>query len=98
MHRAGVEYVLGLRIEGAFLHLDPCIPKHWRRYEMTLKRHSSCYEIVVENPNAVSKGIIHVEYDGIALSEDPLRLPLEDDGRIHTVKVTMGPSQKGQPA
>ena len=27
MHRAGVESILGLRIRGAFLHLDPCIPK-----------------------------------------------------------------------
>ena len=27
MQRAGVESILGLRIRGAFLHLDPCIPK-----------------------------------------------------------------------
>jgi cyclic beta-1,2-glucan synthetase len=98
MYRAGVEYVLGLRIEGAFLHLDPCIPKHWRSYEMTLNRGSSRYEIVVENPNAVSKGIAHAEYDGIVLSEHPLRLPLEDDGSTHTVRITLGPAQKGQPA
>ena len=98
MYRAGVEHVLGLRIEGAFLHLDPCIPKHWRSYEMTLNRGSSRYEIVVENPDAVSKGIAHAEYDGIALSEHPLRLPLEDDGSIHTVKITLGHSQEGRPA
>jgi len=97
MYRAGVEHVLGLRIEGAFLHLDPCIPKHWRSYEMTLKRDTSCYEIVVENPNAVSKGIAHVEYDGVAMSECPLRIPLKDDGSIHTVKVTLGRAPKGQP-
>ena len=65
---------------------------------MTLKRGSSRYEIVVENPDAVSKGIVHVEYDGVVLSEHPLRLPLADDGSIHTVRITLGPSQKGQPA
>ena len=98
MYRTGVEYVLGLRIEGEFLHLDPCIPKHWPNYEMTLKRDSSSYEIVVENPHAVCKGIVHVEYDGIAISERPVRLRLEDDGSIHTIKVTLGPSPKSKPA
>ncbi|MEJ7776452.1 MAG: hypothetical protein WKF52_03490, partial [Sphingomicrobium sp.] len=86
-----------LRIEGAFLHLDPCIPKHWRSYEMTLKRDSTLYEIAVENPNAVSKGIAYVEYDGIAMPGCPPRIPLKDDGSIHTVKVTLGSAPKGQP-
>jgi len=90
MYRAGIEYVLGLRIEGAFLHLDPCIPKHWRNYQMTLQRESTRYEIFVKNPNGVSKGIAHVEYDGIAMSECPLRIPFKDDGSIHTIKVTLG--------
>ena len=29
MQRAGVESILGLRLEGDVLHLDPCIPKAW---------------------------------------------------------------------
>ena len=36
MQRAGVESILGLRIRGAFLHLDPCIPKSWPSFEMTV--------------------------------------------------------------
>ena len=29
MQRAGIESILGLRLQGAVLHLDPCIPKAW---------------------------------------------------------------------
>ena len=90
MYRAGVEHMLGLRIEGAFLCLNPCIPKDWLSYEMILKRQTTNYEIVVENPDAVETGIAHAECDGLVLSERPLRLPLEDDGKIHRVKVTLG--------
>ena len=38
MQRAGVESILGLRIRGGFLHLDPCIPKSWATFEMTIYR------------------------------------------------------------
>ena len=47
MQRAGVESILGLRIRGAFLHLDPCIPKSWATFEMTVRRQSAQYEITV---------------------------------------------------
>ncbi|MBA3678276.1 MAG: glycosyl transferase [Sphingosinicella sp.] len=94
MYQAGMEHVLGLRIEGEFLILNPCVPKHWPSYEMTLKRGSTGYEISVENPHAVSKGIVHAEYDGIAVPGSPLRIPLKDDGGVHTVKVTLGNAPK----
>ena len=97
MYQAGIQHVLGLRIEGEFLHLDPCIPKHWPSYDMTLKRDSTCYEIAVQNPNGVSKGIAYAEYDGIAILQYPLRIPLKDDGSIHTIKVTLGSSAKAWP-
>ena len=34
MYRAGVEWLLGFRFRGATLHLDPCIPRAWRRFEI----------------------------------------------------------------
>ena len=46
MQRAGVESILGLRIRGAFMHLDPCIPKAWPNFEMRVRRQSTRYEIV----------------------------------------------------
>ena len=31
MYRAGVEWILGFRLRGAVLHVDPCIPRAWPR-------------------------------------------------------------------
>ncbi len=64
MQRAGIESILGLRIRGAGFDLDPCIPKSWAKYEMTLRRGSSYYEIVVDNPAGVNRGVSFAEMDG----------------------------------
>ena len=36
MQRAGVEGILDLRIHGASLHIDPCIPRDWRGFKARL--------------------------------------------------------------
>ena len=90
MQRAGVESILGLRIRGAFLHLDPCIPKAWATFEMTVRRQSARYEIVVDNPAGVSRGVRFAEVDGVEITERPLRLRMADDGAVHRVRVTLG--------
>src|SRR5665809_141191 len=41
MQRAGIESILGLRLRGAVLYLDPCIPKAWPSFYMTV-RYRSC--------------------------------------------------------
>ena len=48
MYRAGIEWLLGFRLRGAVLHLDPCIPRAWRRFEIAFRYHGSRYEITVE--------------------------------------------------
>ncbi len=90
MQRAGVESILGLRIRGAFLHLDPCIPKAWPRFETTVRRQSARYEIVVDNPAGVSRGVSYAEIDGVEITEWPLRLRLADDGAVHRIRVILG--------
>ena len=90
MQRAGIESILGLRMRGGVLHLDPCIPKAWPRFEMTVRYRSARYEIVVENPDGVSRGIISAQLDGRVLGERPLSLPPVDDGGTHYVRVRLG--------
>jgi cyclic beta-1,2-glucan synthetase len=90
MQRAGVESILGLHIRGAFLHLDPCIPKAWRTFEIVVRRRSARYEIVVDNPAGVSRGVRFAEIDGVEIKERPLRLRVVDDGAIHRLRVTLG--------
>lgn len=97
MQRAGVEYVLGLRIQGAFLHLDPCIPRTWPGYEVTLRHGSDRYEITVENPDGVCGGVAIVEYDGVIVHQRPLRLAFKGDGQTHSIIVKLGVATRAAP-
>ncbi len=90
MQRAGVESILGLRLEGDVLHLNPCIPRTWPRFAMTVRFRSTQYEVLVENPNSVSQGIVAATIDGTAIAEWPLGLKMLDDGVTHHVLVRLG--------
>jgi cyclic beta-1,2-glucan synthetase len=90
MQRAGVESILGMRVEGATMHLDPCVPRSWPHFEMTVRHRSARYEIVVENPAGVARGVLSAAVDGLMITERPLRFPLLNDGAVHQVRVTLG--------
>lgn len=89
LYRAGIEHILGLRREGDFLVLDPCIPKHWPGFELVYTHGDALFHIAVENPNGVSRGIASAELDRIAIATAPLRIPLAFDGNnrrdVHVV-------------
>ena len=88
MYRVGIEAILGLTRRGGALHIDPCIPKTWPRYEMVFKTGRTEYRIVVENPSGVNRGIARLEIDGAdATGRD---VPIVDDGAVHQVRVVMG--------
>jgi cyclic beta-1,2-glucan synthetase len=90
MYRAGIEWLLGFRLRGAVLHLDPCIPRAWRGFEITFRYHASRYTISVENPRGVTRGIAAMEVDGIPLPRGSASLPLTDDGGSRRVRVLLG--------
>jgi cyclic beta-1,2-glucan synthetase len=90
MQRAGVESILGLRLQGKFLHLDPCIPKTWPRFEMTIRHRSARYQIEVENPDGVGHGVASADLDGAPIAAGPLLVPLADDGITHRLRVRLG--------
>ena len=90
MQRAGVESILGLRIEGSAMRLEPCIPRSWPRFEIMLRHGASRYEIVVENPQGVQRGVAAAELDGMTITVRPLSVPLKDDGAVHRLQVRLG--------
>jgi cyclic beta-1,2-glucan synthetase len=91
LYRAGVEAILGLRLQGDFLLLDPCIPKAWPGFDMTLRYRGAVYEISVSNAGGVSRGVSAVEIDGEAQSvaEGRVRIRLRDGGS-HAIRATLG--------
>jgi cyclic beta-1,2-glucan synthetase len=90
MYQAGVESILGFRLRGTALVLEPCIPRAWPGYELDFRYHSARYEIVVENPQGVSRGVASVELDGRMLEGEGAAIPLVDDGATHRVRVVLG--------
>jgi cyclic beta-1,2-glucan synthetase len=89
MYRAGIEWILGVRLRGTRLYLDPCIPRAWRGFEITFRYHSSRYEIVVENPHGAERGVAFVELDGAPVAGGA-PIPLADDSLTHHVRVVLG--------
>ncbi len=90
MYQAGVESILGFRLRGTDLVIEPCIPRAWPRFEIAFGYHSARYEIAVENPDSVSRGVVSAELDGQALAGPGATIPLADDGQTHRVTVVLG--------
>jgi cyclic beta-1,2-glucan synthetase len=89
MYRAGVESILGFRLRGASMLIDPCIPRAWRGFEIAFRYHGTRYEIAVDNPRGVSRGVTEMTLDGVP-SAGGGKLALVDDGATHHVRVVLG--------
>jgi len=88
IYRVWLEEVLGFRRHGETLLLAPVIPKDWPGFGICYQFKTTRYDIVVENPGHVGRGVRLVELDGIPLAS--LAIPLADDGHPHIVRVLMG--------
>jgi cyclic beta-1,2-glucan synthetase len=89
MYRAAVEWILGFRLRGPRLYLDPCIPRAWRGFRVDFRYHSARYEISVENPHGVMRGVGSMAVDGKSLTPGS-GISLADDGATHVVRVMLG--------
>ena len=89
MYQAGTEWILGFRLRGTTLVVDPCIPRAWPGFEIDFRYHSARYEIVVQNPQGVSRGVASIELDGTTLAGGT-PIPLVDDGVTHHVQIVLG--------
>lgn len=94
MYRAGVEWILGFRLRGTRLVVDPCVPRVWGEFEITFRYHSSRYEICVSNPDGVNRGVVDLRVDDKIVSCDS-HIDLIDDGATHRISVVMGERSLG---
>jgi cyclic beta-1,2-glucan synthetase len=92
LHRAGIESILGLTVKGDRFEVAPCLPTTWPGFEMTLTLRGSVYEIVVRNPDGVSRGVVGVELDGVPqqVADGKALIRLSDEVARRTVVVTLG--------
>ena len=90
MYRAGLEWLLGFRLRGTTLVVDPCVPKSWPGFTIAFRYRSARYEIAVDNPDGVSRGVSRIVVDGKPLPTPATPINLADDGATHQVQVTLG--------
>ena len=48
---AGIENILGLKVEKGILKIEPCIPEKWEEYIIKYRYKTSIYNIKIRNPN-----------------------------------------------
>jgi cyclic beta-1,2-glucan synthetase len=89
LYRTGIEWILGFRVRGMILNIDPCIPRNWPGYSIDFRYHSAIYKIKVENPSNVARGVALTELDGTLLPGSA-SIPLADDGAVHTIRIVLG--------
>ena len=94
MYRAGLEGLLGFRLQGSQLQLAPCIPAHWPGFEIVFRYRTARYEISVENPDGRQRrrasGVVSMELDGQPLPAGAASIPLVDDGATHHLHLVLG--------
>jgi cyclic beta-1,2-glucan synthetase len=89
LYRAGLESILGFRVRGRMLSIDPCIPRNWPSYSINFRYRSATYQIRVNNPSGVSHGVASVSLDDRFLANLAI-IPLADDGAEHQVDIVLG--------
>lgn len=89
LYRAAIEWMLGFRMRGPMFSIDPCIPRTWSGYSIRFRYHSAIYNVQVENPSSVCRGVVLTELDGKRLVGSAT-IPLADDGAEHQVRIVLG--------
>ena len=88
-YKAGIEYILGLKIQNGYMKIDPCIPKDWKEYQIQYKWNDSIYNIKVKNPdgkNGKNEGVTKVILDG---NEVENNIKLDGNRKVYTVELIL---------
>lgn len=88
LHRVATHWILGIRPQLDGLLVDPAIPLEWDNFSVIRPFRGAVYEIRVENPQHVSRGVKSVSIDGELWKSN--LLPVFSDGKTHDVHVIMG--------
>ena len=81
-------YILGVKPDWDGLKIDPCIPHGWDGYRVSRRFRGAVYEIEIQNPDHVCRGVKQMTLDGQPVAGQVL--PVLGDGKTHQVTVVLG--------
>ena len=90
MYRLIMESLLGLKLEGARLHVAPCLPADWPGFKIHYRYRETVYHIAVSQTSAgdACSAVTRLTVDGVEQGDK--LIPLVDDHREHMVTVSVG--------
>lgn len=86
-YKAGIENLLGLKIEKGYLKIEPCIPKEWKEYQIQYKWKQSTYKITVKNPesrNIFKNGVSEIWLNGNKVENN---IKLDGSRNIYEIEI-----------
>ena len=83
-YKAGIQYILGLKIINGNMSFSPCIPKEWKEYKIKFMWGKSIYNITVLNPKGKNFGITEVYLNNKKIDNC---IKLNEKGEVYNVKV-----------
>lgn len=87
-YKAGIEYILGLKVENGVLSVWPCIPSFWDEYSIRYEYKSSVYNIKVRNLSKDEPNSVKVfKLNGEIISEKQIKLI--DNGKIYEIEIEL---------
>ncbi|ORT48891.1 N,N'-diacetylchitobiose phosphorylase [Vibrio sp. qd031] len=84
---AVTNFILGVSVDYDGLAINPCIPNDWPGFKVTREWRGATYNITVENPQNVSKGIASITVNG---KPHEGSIPVAEQGSSNDVVVIMG--------
>ena len=83
---SATRYMLGIRPQFNYLEIDPCVPTDWHEFSATRKWRGATYNIVVENPDGVMKGIKEIIMNGTKVD----KIEVQEVGTENQITIVMG--------
>ncbi len=86
-YTAVTRWILGVQLSFDGLIVDPCIPGDWKGFEVTRQWRGATFNITVQNPKGVEKGV-----RSVTLNSKPVTgpIPPQAAGSVNKVVVVMG--------
>lgn len=83
---SAARYMLGIQPGFDELQINPCIPKAWDGFSVRREWRGAVYDIQIENPAHVSRGVKEIYFDDKKVQS----VPVQPQGSCHRVRVVMG--------
>jgi cellobiose phosphorylase len=82
------QFILGIKPTYQGLEISPCIPKTWKKYSISRKFRGALYEIEIENPQGVNKGVKEILVNDKKVEGNII--PIQITGSTNKVIVKLG--------